>query len=452
MQKAPLKNPRKATRLPFRLCLKKGLHTMEYVAPVLSALSLIVSIVLLIIVIRKDKGNGDLAVIKDRLNGISTDQKGAQSELRKEVGDNIGQLSRMLSDNQKQSADSLNQRLGLLEQRLQGIEKSNAEALANVRETVNRQLLDIKEDNSKQLDRIRVTVDEKLQKTLEEKMTLSFRSVSKQLEDVHKGLGEMQSLAKGVGDLKNVLSNVKTRGILGEIQLGSILSEILSPGQYDTDAAVIPDSAARVEFAIRLPGDGDRPVYLPIDSKFPGDTYAALQEAYQTGDKGEVEKAMKNLATRIKNSAKDIHDKYIKPPHTTNFGIMFLPFEGLYAEVVNHGLVEELQRDYQVNIAGPSTMAAMLNSLQMGFRTLAIQKRSDEVWQVLSAVKGEFEKFKEVLESAQKRMRQADDDLNRLIGTRTNTINRSLKKVEALEGGLDRLVDIIQSGDTEDGE
>lgn len=403
---------------------------MEYIAPTLSALALIVSVIVLILVIKNSKSS-DFAVIKDKLNSISTDQKGSQSELRREVNDNIGNLSRMLND-------SLNQRL-----------QSNTEALNNVRETVNRQLSDIREDNNKRLEQIRVTVDEKLQKTLEEKMTLSFKSVSERLEQVHKGLGEMQSLALGVGDLKKVLSNVKNRGILGEIQLGAILSDILSTEQYDTEVAVIPDSAARVEFAIKLPGDGDSPVYLPIDSKFPGDAYSALQEAYDTGDKAEVEKAMKALTARIKLSAKDIHDKYIKPPHTTNFGIMFLPFEGLYAEVVNQGLVEELQRDYQVNIAGPSTMAAMLNSLQMGFRTLAIQKRSDEVWQVLSAVKGEFAKFAKALDSTRTRMRQADEELTALIGTRTNMINRSLKKVESLEGGLDSLVNILQNDEEE---
>ena len=417
---------------------------MEYIAPILSALSLIVSITVLLLVIKNGK-DSDLAIIKDKLNSLSTDQKGSQSELRREVNDNIGNLSRMLNE-------SLSQRLGQLEQRLQGIEKSNAEALNTVRETVNKQLLDIREDNNKRLEQIRVTVDEKLQKTLEEKMTLSFKSVSERLEQVHKGLGEMQSLALGVGDLKKVLSNVKTRGILGEIQLGAILSDILSPEQYDTEVAVIPDSAARVEFAIKLPGDGESHVYLPIDSKFPGDAYSALQEAYDTGDKAEIEKAMKALTARIKVSAKDIHDKYIKPPHTTNFGIMFLPFEGLYAEVVNQGLVEELQRDYQVNIAGPSTMAAMLNSLQMGFRTLAIQKRSDEVWQVLSAVKGEFAKFAKALDSTRTRMRQADEELTALIGTRTNMINRSLKKVESLEGGLDSLVGIIQSADVDEEE
>ena len=413
---------------------------MEYVAPVLS---LIVSVIILIMVAKKEKGSSDMAVIKDRLETLATDQKGSQAELRREVSENIAQLSKLLSD-------SLNQRLELMEHRLQGIEKSNAEALNTVRETVNKQLLDIREDNNRRLEQIRVTVDEKLQKTLEEKMTLSFKSVSERLEQVHKGLGEMQSLASGVGDLKKVLSNVKTRGILGEIQLGNILSEILSPEQYDTDVAVIPVSSARVEFAIQLPGDGEGHVYLPIDAKFHGDSYSALQDAYAAGDKAEAEKAMKALITRIKGSAKDIHDKYLKPPHTTNFGIMFLPFEGLYAEVVNQGLVEELQRDYQVNIAGPSTMAAMLNSLQMGFRTLAIQKRSDEVWQVLSAVKGEFAKFAKALDSTRTRMRQADEELTALIGTRTNMINRSLKKVESLEGGLERLVDIIQNPNEEE--
>lgn len=263
-------------------------------------------------------------------------------------------------------------------------------------------------------------------------MNRSFKTVSEQLEQVYKGLGEMQNLASGVGDLKKVLSNVKTRGILGEMQLGAILSEILSPEQYETEIPTIPDSRERVEFAIRLPGNGDTTVYLPVDSKFPGDTYAALQDAYNTGDKIQVELAFKNLEARIKQCAKDIRDKYIQPPYTTNFAIMFLPFEGLYAEVVNHGLVEVLQREYNVNIAGPSTMAALLNSLQMGFRTLAIQKRSNEVWQILGAVRSEFEKFEGVLDTTQKHMKQVEDDLEKLIGTRTRAITRKLKSVDVL--------------------
>ena len=337
-----------------------------------------------------------------------------------------------LSEMQKQSADGIAKQLAQFEARLQGFEKSNSEALAQMRETVSRQLLDIKDDNGKRLEQIRTTVDEKLQTTLEEKMTRSFKTVSEQLEAVYKGLGEMQNLASGVGDLKKVLSNVKTRGILGEMQLGAILSEILAPEQYDTDVATIPESPNRVEFAIKLPGS-DGTVYLPIDSKFPGDTYSALLAAYDSGDKAAADAAYKELALRIKQCAKDIHEKYVMPPYTTNFAIMFLPFEGLYAEVVNHGLVEELQRTYQINVAGPSTLAALLNSLYMGFRTLAIQKRSNEVWQILGAVRSEFEKFEEALDTTQKRMRMVEADLEKLVGTRTRAITRKLKSVDRLE-------------------
>ena len=244
----------------------------------------------------------------------------------------------------------------------------------------------------------------------------------------------MQSLASGVGDLKKVLSNVKTRGILGEIQLGAILQEILSPEQYETEIPTIPGSRDHVEFAIRLPGDGERCVYLPIDSKFPGDTFAALQDAYETGSRERIDAAKKQLEQVIRGCAKDIHDKYIEPPYTTNFAILFLPFEGLYAEVVNSaGLVERLQREYHINVAGPSTMAAILNALQMGFQTLAIQKRSDEVWRILGAVKTEFDKFSEVLQKAQKSLQGAEKHLDTLIGTRSSAIQRKLRDVERLE-------------------
>ena len=276
-------------------------------------------------------------------------------------------------------------------------------------------------------------VDEKLEKTLENRISESFKVVSTQLEQVYKGLGEMQTVAAGVTDLKKVLSNVKTRGILGEAQLSAILSEIIAPEQYDTDVAIKPGSRDRVEFAIKLPGDGENTVYLPIDAKFPGETFAALQDAYEKGDPDAIVQAAKMLETRLKMEAKDIRDKYIDPPHTTDFGILFLPFEGLYAEAVNRGLIEELQRTYRVNVTGPSTMAAFLNSLQMGFRTLAIQKRSGEVWQVLGAVKTEFEKFGKTLESSQHRLRQVNDELDELIGTRTRAINRKLKDVERLD-------------------
>ena len=243
----------------------------------------------------------------------------------------------------------------------------------------------------------------------------------------------MQNLAAGVGDLKKVLSNVKTRGILGEVQLGAILEQILSPDQYETDVKTRPGTAERVEFAVKLPGDEDGVVWLPIDAKFPGDAYAKLVDAYDTGDKVLIDAAYKNLEKIIKSEAKDIRTKYVEPPYTTDFAIMFLPFEGLYAEVVRHGLIEVLQRDYKVNIAGPTTMAALLNSLQMGFRTLAIQKHSSEVWEVLGAVKTEFSNFGNVLEATRKRIKQADDELEKLIGTRTNAIIRKLRSVEALD-------------------
>jgi len=290
----------------------------------------------------------------------------------------------------------------------------------------------LQEDNHKQLDQMRSTVDEKLQKTLEDRISQSFKLVSERLEQVYKGLGEMQTLAAGVGDLKKVLSNVKTRGILGEIQLGTILEQILSPEQYEENIVTKSSGAERVEFAIKLPGDGDGVVYLPIDAKFPADAYSNLVDAYDKGNADQIDEAVKTLERAIKKAAKDIHDKYIEPPATTDFGIMFLPFEGLYAEVVRRGMVEVLQRDYKINIAGPTTMAALLNSLQMGFKTLAIQKHSSEVWNVLGAVKTEFDKFGDVLEATQQRINQANVELDKLIGTRTRSIQRKLRNVVSL--------------------
>ena len=249
----------------------------------------------------------------------------------------------------------------------------------------------------------------------------------------YKGLGEMQSLAADVGGLKQVLSGVKTRGILGEIQLGAILEEILAPEQYDTNVATIPGSTQRVEYAIKMPGVDGSTVWLPIDSKFPGDTYAHLQDAQASGDAAAVENARHALELVLRSEAKDIREKYVEPPYTTAFGILFLPFEGLYAEVVNAGLLEVLQRDYQVNVAGPSTMAALLNSLQMGFKTLAIQKRSGEVWQLLGAVKTEFDKFGQGLTKMQQRLRQTDEELDKLIGVRSRAISRKLRSVQSLD-------------------
>lgn len=258
-------------------------------------------------------------------------------------------------------------------------------------------------------------------------------SMEKHLADMYKGFADISALSSGVSDLKKVLSNVKTRGILGEIQLGAILEEILAPEQYDKNVATIPNSSQVVEFAIKLPHDEEGFIYLPIDSKFPLDAYSALQDAYDSGDSVLVDSAAKTLVTRLKQFAKDIHTKYVEPPYTTDFAIMFLPTEGLYAEAVKYGLVETLLREYKINIAGPSTMAALLNSLQIGFKTLALEKRSSEVWKVLGEVKSEFEKFYSTLESAQKRINQANDDLDKLIGVRMRAIERKLRDVEKLE-------------------
>ena len=286
--------------------------------------------------------------------------------------------------------------------------------------------------NQQQLETIRKTVDEKLQETLDRKLNDSFQLVSQRLEQVYKGLGEMQTLAQGVGDLKKVLSNVKTRGVLGEIQLGAILEQLLTPEQYAVNVAVKQGSQANVEYAIRLPGNDGEPVWLPVDAKFPLDAYEQLLSAYDTADALQVENALKVLKTRVKGFAKDVQTKYIDPPHTTDFAILFVPVEGLYAELVRAGMVETLQREYKVTLAGPTTMSALLNSLQMGFRTLAIQKRSSEVWKILGAVKGEFDKFATVLEATQNRLNQANAELDKLVGTRTRQIQRTLKNVESL--------------------
>ena len=334
---------------------------------------------------------------------------------------------------QRAANDALLAQLQVLETRLKNLEDTNANRLDGVRATLLQGMANIRADNNKKLDEIRGTVDEKLEATLQRRVSESFRAVSTQLEQVYKGLGEMQNLAADVGGLKQVLSGVKTRGILGEIQLGAILEEILAPEQYETNVATIPGSTQRVEYAIKMPGADGGTVWLPIDSKFPGDTYAHLQDAQASGDAQAVENARHALELVLRSEAKDIREKYVEPPYTTTFGILFLPFEGLYAEVVNAGLLEVLQRDYQVNIAGPSTMAALLNSLQMGFKTLAIQKRSGEVWQLLGAVKTEFDKFGQGLSKMQQRLRQTDEELDNLIGVRSRAISRKLRSVQSLD-------------------
>ena len=352
------------------------------------------------------------------------------------------QLQNQMQESQKGDAallarqDLLIQSVESSLEKLQARQTDNAmqteQKLDQMRRSLSESLERMQTGNQAQLDSIRKTVDEKLQETLDRKLNDSFQLVSQRLEQVYKGLGEMQALAAGVGDLKKVLSNVKTRGVLGEIQLGAILEQLLTPDQYAVNVATKQGSQANVEYAIRLPGTDGSPVWLPVDAKFPLDAYEQLLAAYDTADAVQVEVAVKALKTRVKSFAKDVQTKYIDPPNTTDFAILFIPVEGLYAELVRAGMVEILQREYKVTLAGPTTMSALLNSLQMGFRTLAIQKRSSEVWKVLGAVKSEFDKFATVLEAAQNRLNQANSELDKLVGTRTRQIQRTLKNVETL--------------------
>ena len=395
---------------------------VETVLLIILSIAIVAMAVVLVIVLSKNKNNNIDDAIYD-----------ASKKLNQDTVNSVKLMSDMINQNQVNMAENQKFQLQQMENRLKTFSMENEQKLENIRSTVEKKLTYMQEDNNKQLENIRTTVDEKLQNTLENKLNKSFETVSKQLQQVYKGLGEMQNLAVGVGDLKKVLSNVKTRGILGEIQLSAILKEILSPEQYEENVATKKGSRNVVEFAIKLPADDYSFVYLPIDSKFPGDTYAKLVDAMNSGNKEEIEICSKNLLRTIKSEAKDIHDKYISPPNTTEFAIMFLPFEGLYAEVVNRGMVEVLQREYKVNVAGPSTMGALLNSLQLGFKTLAVQKRSAEVWQILNDVKREFDTFADVLEKTQTRLNQANTELDKLVGVRTRKIQSQLSKVQKLE-------------------
>ncbi|MDE5570176.1 MAG: DNA recombination protein RmuC [Ruminococcus sp.] len=363
------------------------------------------------------------------------EQSAQQSELIVRQITVLGDSLRNSMDiHQKNQHNDINERLAELESDFDKVAENILTSLENIRRSNYESMEKIRAENQESLNRINDTVNDKLQKSLDDRISKSFEAVNKRLTEVYEGLGEMKNVASAVSDLKNVLSNVKTRGIMGEIQLGAILGEILAPEQYCEQTALVPRSAEKVDFAVKLPGTkDDECVYLPIDSKFPADTYSNLLNAYESGNP-ELLKTKRNLLiAEIKRCAKSIHDKYIRPPYTTDFAIMFLPFEGLYAEVVNLGLVEVLQREYRINIAGPSTMGAMLNSLQMGFRTLAIQKKSSEVWKILESAKKEFGNFEDVLNKTRDRLRQADEELGKLIGTRTNKINSALKNVTVLD-------------------
>nr|WP_242861764.1 DNA recombination protein RmuC [Bittarella massiliensis (ex Durand et al. 2017)] len=423
---------------------------MEMAILLVLAAVLALQVTVLIVLLRR-RGDAGGEELKEALR---QEAQAARADTLQTVQASVTGLGEVLAQSQRQFTAVLNERLGELNTQLtlrqeslqQSVDRSvrgtdarmaeftrqSAEQMEQMRATLQNRVSAMQEDNARQLDRIRLTVDEKLQKTLDERLGQSFKVVSERLEQVYKGLGEMQTLAVGVGDLKKVLSNVKTRGILGEIQLGAILEQILAPEQYGQNVCTKPGSKNVVEFAVKLPGDGEEPVWLPVDAKFPADAYAQLMDAYDRGDPAEIEQLGTALERRVKQFAKDIRDKYIAPPHTTDFGILFLPVEGLYAEVVRRGLVETLQNEYKISLAGPTTMAAMLNSLQMGFRTLAIQKRSGEVWQVLGAVKTEFGKFEGALSAAQQRLEQAGSELDRLVGVRTRQIQRRLKEVSQL--------------------
>ena len=334
----------------------------------------------------------------------------------------------------RETTQQLDENRRALDTRLAQMTEAVTGQLTAVRGSLDRQLADIRTDTNTQLDRMRTTVDEKLQKTLNDRITQSFALVNESLDKVGRGLGEMQSIAADVGGLKRMLAGVKTRGILGEVQLGAILAEMLAPGQYDRDVATVPGSANRVEFAVKLPGDAGAPVYLPIDAKFPADTYEHLRSALDAGDASAAEAAWKQLERRLKDEAKDIRDKYLAPPSTTTFGILFLPFEGLYAEVAGRpGLLEELQRTYRVNVAGPSTMAALLNSLQMGFQTVAIQQRASEIQTVLAAVKTEFGTYQTMLRQAQKQLGTVSRTVDTLVGTRSRAMERKLRSITELD-------------------
>ena len=385
---------------------------------------------------------------------IKTEGNENRTELTKGLKsfeDKFAEAVNGLNENFRQKFSDLNKQQ--LEQNKQAIE-----SIKDVKGTIDKQLEEIRKDNEKQLTEMRNTVDEKLQTTLEKRLGESFKQVSERLEQVHKGLGEMQNIATGVGDLKKVLSNVKTRGVLGEYQLANILEEILTPDQYGKNVATKKGSQANVEYAIKLPGKNtDEEVWMPVDSKFPIESYQLLLNAYDEGTPEAIDAAQKVLLKAVEGFAKDISEKYLDPPHTTDFGIMFLPVESLYAEVLRHpGLFEVLQNKYHITITGPTTLSALLSSLQMGFRTLAVQKRSSEVWKILEAVKTEFKEFNKVLTVAQKQVTTASNTLEKLRTTRTNVMSRKLNDVHSIEASEakeilelsdDNLIDEMEDND-----
>ena len=419
---------------------------------ILSALASIAACILVLGMRNKLGGQGDgvtaaeLQSLKEKVGageGVMRDEfarnRKEAAELaqaqREELRNSLTAFEKRLDENAKAQQDALRQQFDDLLKQLHIQGKTSLEAVKDVRETIEKQLKEIREDNGKRLEEMRKTVDEKLQDTLEKRLGESFKQVSERLEQVHKGLGEMQSIASGVGDLKKVLTNVKTKGILGEYQLANIIEQLLPREQYEENVATRPGSSERVEFAVRMPGNSDDDVvWLPIDSKFPLNGYEDLLNAREAGDLDAIAAAEKALTATLEKFAKDISEKYVEAPHTTDFGVMFLPIESLYAEVLRHpGVFETLQRKYRITVTGPTTMSALLNSLQMGFRTLAVTKRSSEVWKILEAVKTEFGKFSNQLEKVDKQLSTAKKSLEDLRSTRTNVMQRRLKDVGTLD-------------------
>jgi len=374
-------------------------------------------------------------MVRDEFGRNRQESAGSARLAREEIGSTLKFTSDSQLKQLREVAGMQKDQLDSFSKQLLEMTKLNEEKLETMRNTVETQLRTLQEDNNRKLEQMRAVVDEKLQSTLEKRLADSFKQVSERLEQVYKGLGEMRSLATGVGDLKKVLTNVKTRGTWGEIRLSHILEQILTPDQYEVNVVTKKGSSERVEFAIKLPGQGlqkEKIVWLPIDSKFPQEDYQRLLDAQEAADKVLAQKSIKNLETRVKAEAKAIREKYIDPPHTTDFGIMFLPVEGLYAEVLRRpGLCDNLQRDYRIVVTGPTTLAALLNSLQMGFRTLAIEKRSSEVWELLGAVKTQFSKFGAVLAKTKKKLQEASNTIDK-AEIRTRVIERKLSKVQEL--------------------
>lgn len=417
---------------------------------ILIAVLLAVVLVLLALLFSRRDGKDQLKV--DHLASLEKSgermERGLKEEIariREEAGLNALQGREEINSSLKRFGDSISTRmneisasqknqLSTFSDQLTKLTGSNEERLDKMRVTIEERMRLLQEDNAKKLDQMRATVDEKLHETLEKRLGESFKIVSERLELVHKGLGEMRSVASSVGDLKKVLSNVKSRGTWGEVQLGNLLEQVLTADQFEKNVATKKGSKDRVEFAIKLPGKGDDEgeVWLPIDAKFPQEDYQRMVEAQDKGDKALAEESAKQIETRIKLEAKSIKEKYIDPPNTTDFGIMFIPIEGLYAEILRRpGLCDKLQREHRIMVTGPTTLAALLNSLQMGFRTLAIEKRSSEVWTLLGAVKTEFGKFGDLLDKTQKKLQEAGNSIE-IASRKSRTIERRLRDVQEL--------------------